>query len=114
VLPSEDALNVVRAYPVPGEPGKHVSQIGFYLRPGRDGMQPGPNMEMQLTMAQVFARIIRDEDYVMSASQQSTANSGALPYVLFGRNEPALHHYHSTYREALGMKPLPLLAEDEV
>ena len=71
-------------------------------------------MEMQLTLAQIFARIIRDEDYVMSASQQRTATSGALPDVVFGRNEFALHHYHSTYPEALGMKPLPLLAEDEV
>ena len=31
------------------------------------------------------------------------------PTVSFGRNEPALHHYHNTYREALGMEPLPLL-----
>lgn len=30
-------------------------------------------------------------------------------YTIFGRNEPALHHYHNTYREALGMEPLELL-----
>ena len=34
------------------------------------------------------------------------AQSGLLPHVWFGRNEPALHHYHNTFREALGM---PLL-----
>jgi hypothetical protein len=28
---------------------------------------------------------------------------------VFGRNEPALHHYHNTYREALGMDLLPLI-----
>ena len=48
----------------------------------------------------------------MSASQQRTAASGAQGYSLFGRNEPALHHYHSTYRAVLGMEPLPLLSDD--
>ena len=56
----------------------------------------------------MFAQVIRDEDYAMSASQQRSAESGAVPYLLFGRNEPALHHYHSTYRDLLGLKPLPL------
>jgi len=45
----------------------------------------------------------------MSTSQQLTANSGSLAEVVFGRNEPALHHYHNTYREALGLELLPLL-----
>ena len=32
-----------------------------------------------------------------------------MEHVVFGRNEPALHHYHNTYRAALGMDLLPLL-----
>ena len=43
------------------------------------------------------------------AAAQVGANSGLQKEVIFGRNEPALHHYHNTYREALGMEPLPLL-----
>jgi len=27
----------------------------------------------------------------------------------FGKNEPALHHYHNTFREALDLDPLPLI-----
>lgn len=53
-----------------------------------------------------FAEIIRDEDYAAAATSHQGAISGALEYFTFGRNEPALHHYHNTYREALGM---PLL-----
>ena len=64
-------------------------------------------------VAQGFAEIIRDEDYVASASQQRAAASGRLEHVVFLRNEPALHHYHSTYRAALGMEPLPLLEQLE-
>jgi len=48
----------------------------------------------------------------MSASQQASANSGALADVVFGRNETPLHHYHNTYRAALGMELLPLLIDD--
>ncbi len=114
LMPGQDIVSLVRAYPVPGDPSRHVSRIGFYLRPGVDEPAELQRMEAQMTFAEAFASIIRDEDYVMSARQQQTASSGALSHVVFGRNEPALHHYHSTYRDALGMKPLPLLAEDEV
>ena len=34
--------------------------------------------------------------------------AGSLDYLTFGKNEPALHHYHNTYREALGLQSLPL------
>jgi hypothetical protein len=42
----------------------------------------------------------------MGAHQQRTAESGQIKHMVFGRNEPALHHYHSHFREALGMPPL--------
>ena len=45
----------------------------------------------------------------MAARSQLGADAGNPEYVIFGRNEPALHHYHNTYREALGMEPLELL-----
>jgi hypothetical protein len=32
-----------------------------------------------------------------------------LDYVIYGRNEVPLHHYHNTFRRALGMEPLELL-----
>jgi hypothetical protein len=28
--------------------------------------------------------------------------------VVFGRNEPALHHFHATYRAVLGLPPLTI------
>lgn len=113
LLPSIDGCFLIRAYPHPTDPGRHTSQIGFYRRP--DGNESSAEAQdatlWQQALAQRFASIIRDEDYVMSASQQAIANSGALAEVVFGRNEPALHHYHNTYRAALGMELLPLLAD---
>jgi phenylpropionate dioxygenase-like ring-hydroxylating dioxygenase large terminal subunit len=55
---------------------------------------------------EVFDSTIEKEDYLMGEHQQSAAASGQLEHLVFGRNEPALHHYHSHFREALGMRPL--------
>lgn len=107
LMPTKGGCYLVRAYPVPGEPGRHISRISFYHRGDPNGVDSSDS-ELEQSIAEGFAEIIRDEDYVMSASQQRTAQSGALPHVVFGRNEPALHHYHNTYRTKLGQKPLPL------
>lgn len=64
---------------------------------------------MIATIAQTFAEIIRDEDYVMGESKQLAANAGSLDQIIFGRNERALHHYHATYAVWLGAESLPLL-----
>ncbi|MEM7322089.1 MAG: aromatic ring-hydroxylating dioxygenase subunit alpha [Actinomycetota bacterium] len=127
LMPFDKGAYLVRAFPDPGNPGRHVSRITFYLRPGITAedylddeeavslaAEDDQEVELQRMIAEGFANIIRDEDYVMSASQQRSAESGHLEYSLFGRNEPALHHYHSTYRSLLGLEPLPLLSDAEV
>ena len=58
-----------------------------------------------------FGSVIRDEDYVVAASSHKGLKSGNINYLTFGRNEPALHHYHNTYREALGLQKLSLIEE---
>ena len=112
LLPSDFGCFLVRAYPTPGQAGRHVSRISFYLWPGTEA---GSAVEAGLrNVSESFASIIRDEDYMVAASQQRSADVGSLEHVVFGRNEPALHHYHSTYRAALGMTPLPLLDDHDV
>ncbi|MCP5025726.1 MAG: Rieske 2Fe-2S domain-containing protein [Actinomycetia bacterium] len=105
LLPSQSGMQLVRAYPVPGEPNRHRSRVNFYLGPGLEGD------EYAEAMATRFAEVIRDEDYVAAASSQVAADSGHVPHLLFGRNEPALHHYHNVFNEALGLDPLPLLEQ---
>ena len=99
----------MRAYPDPDDPARHVSQVSFYLRSQIVENNEQHMLDMLQYMGQRFGEIIRDEDYVASASQQRSASTGAMEHVVFGRNEPALHHYHNTYRAALGMDLLPLL-----
>lgn len=115
LMPFEVGVFLVRAVPVAGAPGRHISKVDFYLRrsaleaaavPGGAGVDL---TELASNIATTFSEIIRDEDYVMGESQQVAADSGALGEVVFGRNEPALHHYHDTYRRFLGQAPNPLL-----
>ncbi len=73
------------------------------------GQEAAEVNEMITTIAQTFAEIIRDEDYVMGESQQLAANAGSLDHIIFGRNEPALHHYHDTYAAKLGEPQAPLV-----
>lgn len=96
---------LVRTYPKPGDPAHSISRIGFYSRP-----KPLEEFGDRIRgISQNFASIIRDEDYAVAARSQLGAEAGVPEYNVFGRNEPALHHYHNTYREALGMEPLELL-----
>ena len=42
----------------------------------------------------------------MGETTQKSAETGIVKEFIFGRNEPALHHYHNTFREALNLPPL--------
>ena len=61
---------------------------------------------------EVFKSTIEQEDYLMGETTQRAAESGILEYVQFGRNEPALHHYHNSFREALNLPPLERVGQD--
>lgn len=100
-----NGMSLVRIYPVPGEVGRSVTKISFYAWPRTLEEHPERQTEVQKN----FGATIRDEDYMVAALSQIGADSGLQKEVVFGRNEPALHHYHNTYREALGLEPLPLL-----
>ena len=93
------AVTLVRVYPDKDNPGQSLS---FYARP--HALAQDPTGLRGLSRA--FGEIIRDEDYVAAAASHRGATSGLVDHFLFGRNEPALHHYHKTYREALGLPPL--------
>ena len=98
---------------VENEDNSH-SEVSFYLHPQFDEMRKNPEMQEQVegveNRMQSFAEVIQMEDYVAAASNHAGALSGAQEYITFGRNEPTLHHYHNTYRQALGMPPLDVIS----
>lgn len=117
---------IVKMYPDPNNPGRSTSQVLAYY--SKEIMQMdaaakadgtleevtednvydsekrgGPSVE---TTMEVFSSTIEKEDYLMGELQQKSAETGLLKHVTFGRNEPALHHFHSTFADVLGMPPL--------
>lgn len=105
---------LVKVYPDGDNPHKSFSQISFYINKDLANLEMDETMReryqnMQERM-QGFAEVIQKEDYVAAASSHQGIMSGAQDYLMFGRNEPALHHYHNTYRNALGLPPLEMIS----
>ena len=79
--------------------------MGVPNEPQRAPNEPTSPLGLEATR-EVFDSTIEQEDYAMGEKAQQSAESGLLTHLLFGRNEPALHHYHNTFREALNLPPL--------
>ncbi len=120
------SVSLIKIYPDPehpGDPGRSRTRVIHYFsqemieQAGDDvelysaenayDLQVGSQAVFTLSaFTEVFDSTIEKEDYLMGAHQQRTAESGQIKHLIFGRNEPALHHYHNHFREALGMEPL--------
>lgn len=120
---NDQSATLIRIYPDRDNPGRSVSQISFYFdQQAIDARREAPESVTAETVydpdarengapslegsLEVFKSTIENEDYVMGQFQQQAAQSGLLKEIFFGRNEPALHHFHRSFREALGQEPL--------
>ena len=107
---------VAQIYPNGADPHHSHTRLSFYTNADLDGIALSDDAKARVAdlgrRLTRFAEVIRDEDYAVAATAQISARSGALPYVTFGRNEPALHHYHNQFRKALGRCPLPTTPPD--
>jgi len=122
---SKDSISLIKIYPDPASPGRSLTRIGHYFSAEAIEAEKtssvgviGPEDVYQFeareqasafsleASQEVFRSTIEHEDYLMGETTQQAAQSGVLDYLQFGRNEPALHHYHNTFREALNLAPL--------
>jgi hypothetical protein len=55
---------------------------------------PGPNFDLLMAT-------VENQDFPVSEGIQRGFYSGAQKEIVFGRNEPALQHYHRAIRAAL-------------
>ncbi|MGI9323790.1 MAG: aromatic ring-hydroxylating oxygenase subunit alpha [Pseudomonadales bacterium] len=105
----QSGVTMVRVYPDPNNVGRSISQVGYYFTPEAKAQ----NLITPQQRGLGFSEVVADEDYATAETTQVALSSGLQDYVLFGRNEPPLHHYHNTFRRELGMAELPLLQEGE-
>ena len=123
LITSRASTTLIRIYPVKGDPSRSVTRISFYYAPelaaeasdlddesarDRDAYDFEEGRASLANALEVFKSTVENEDYAMGEMQQRAAESGLLKEIIFGRNEPALHHFHNNYREALGQ---PLLEQ---
>ena len=117
-----DTVSLVRIYPDRDNPGRSISQVSIYftkeahaqasaltaeeraqaVKDTYSNQGPARNASFEASL-EVFTSTIEHEDYVMGQYQQQAAESGLAGEAIFGRNEPVLHHFHRSYREALGL-----------
>lgn len=123
---------LVRIYPDPKNPGRSFTRLSHYFtRQAIDLMATakedgdktavvseqqafGQHKNLDVTFSleaimKIFNDVLKNEDYVIGEQQQQTAANGLMQYSIFGRNEAPLHHYHNTFRQALGLPPLERL-----
>ncbi|MCY3794998.1 MAG: aromatic ring-hydroxylating dioxygenase subunit alpha [Gammaproteobacteria bacterium] len=128
---SRDTILAIKIYPKKGNPGRSLTRIGYYYSPaaaaameaaeangtrvvGAEDVYDVENRDGAAVFGleasrEIFDSTIEQEDYAMGEKTQQVAENGTLTHLIFGRNEPALHHYHNTFREALNLPPLERL-----
>jgi len=105
-------VDMLKMYPDPKDPAKSKTYHSYYLRPALlDHLKKEGKTALEESRFLGFNKVVVDEDYAAAATIQAGATSGAQDHYIFGRNEPALQHYHNMHREALGLAPLePLMS----
>jgi len=125
---SAESSNLIRIYPDPNNPGRSITQVSTYFSQTMIDLEAASKLDNSVTKAtsdnvydretradavqtieasmEIFSSTIEKEDYLMGEYQQKSAQNGLLKEVIFGRNEPALHHFHNSFREALGLEKL--------
>ena len=96
------AVDVVRIFPDGDSPRRSRTAHSYYLTEKARPHFAGHRFEERF---EGFNAVVQREDYQMAATTQRSADAGIQAEVLFGRNEPALLHYHNMHRQGLG-RPL--------
>jgi phenylpropionate dioxygenase-like ring-hydroxylating dioxygenase large terminal subunit len=103
-----DHIELARIFPCEGRVDRAVMELGLYVprAPVTDEERTHWDKNMQLVLD-----VVTGEDFPAGRSIQIGLTSGAQTHTVFGRNEPAMIHYHRSLRVALG---LPLAEEQLV
>jgi len=96
-----DHFETWRAFPAGADAGRCVAEAALYTPAPADSDKARRHWDrnFDLLMATVDA-----EDFPVCIDIQRGFSAGAQSHITFGRNEPALGHYHRSLRRALGLE----------
>ena len=100
-----DHVELARIFPREGRVDRAVMDLALYIprAPVTDEERTHWDKNMELVL-----NVVTGEDFPAGRSIQIGLASGAQTHTVFGRNEPAMIHYHRSLRAALG---LPMFEE---
>jgi phenylpropionate dioxygenase-like ring-hydroxylating dioxygenase large terminal subunit len=95
-----DHIEVHRVFAAEGRPDRAIMETGFYVpkAPATDEERRHWQANLDLVI-----KVVQTEDFPAGRSMQLGFSSGAQKQVVYGRNEPAMIHYHRSLRRALGL-----------
>jgi phenylpropionate dioxygenase-like ring-hydroxylating dioxygenase large terminal subunit len=106
-----DHVEIHRVFPADGRADRAVMETGFYVpkEPTTDAEREHWKKNLDLVI-----KVVLTEDFPAGRTMQIGFSSGAQASTVYGRNEPAMIHYHQSMRKALGLPlhtPVPVAAE---
>jgi len=97
-----DHVELARIFPREGRVDRAVMELGLYIpKPAATEAERAHwDRNMQLVLD-----VVTGEDFPAGRTIQIGLTSGAQTHMVYGRNEPAMIHYHRSMRQVLGLPP---------
>jgi hypothetical protein len=95
-----DHVELARIFPSEARVDRAVMELSLYVPepPTTEEERTHWDKNMKLVLD-----VVTGEDFPAGRSMQIGFTSGAQTHVVYGRNEPAMIHYHRSLRAALGL-----------
>ncbi|MGE0848370.1 MAG: SRPBCC family protein [Hyphomicrobiaceae bacterium] len=97
-----DHFETWRSFPVGNDTAKCIAEAALFTPTPPDSDKARRHWERNFDL---LMRTVDAEDFPVCLDIQRGFGAGAQPHITFGRNEPALGHYHGSLRKALGLTP---------
>jgi phenylpropionate dioxygenase-like ring-hydroxylating dioxygenase large terminal subunit len=103
-----DSCTLMQPYPGK-EVGEQHTRMRYYSRTPNPSVEKAKMIDDRL---ETFYHVLQNEDYLMVETAFRNIESGLLPQIVFGRNEPALAWLHESLDEAVRGNSAQRLASD--
>ena len=98
--PQGDHMEVFRMFPVDGRIDRALMETSLYIPKPVENEEEKRHWDANLALA---IKVITTEDFPAGRTMQLGFGSAAQSHIVYGRNEPALAHYHKSIRRELGL-----------
>lgn len=99
-VPQGDHMELFRIFPVDGRPDRAVMETSLYIPKPVETEDEKRHWDANMDLV---VRVVTTEDFPAGRTMQIGFGSAAQSHIVYGRNEPALAHYHKSVRRALGL-----------